>query len=294
MNLLQRLTAGAPLPVTVAARATANFAHHEMTTYSAALAYRGLLALFPFMIFVIALVNALDVWQLFGMLGEWARTAPQGRVPGAIREWMVLQTRERAHGVVLSVSGCAAAWAVGSGARVLRRGLNVAGNIPEGQPAWLRLAVSFVAAPVLCAAIFATVLLLTVTRGALLQFAGWFELNDATVTVWNWLRLPGGFILAGLISMALYRFAPSDRQPIRVLIPGALLAALVWASASLIFSRAVSTLLQFGLTYGSFSAAIVLLIYLNFAASGLLFGAELNTVIAAGGANGGPSRMPRA
>jgi hypothetical protein len=36
--------------------------------------------------------------------------------------------------------------------------------------------------------------------------------------------------------------------------------------------------MQFGVTYGSFSAAIVLLVYLYLATAGLLFGAELNAV----------------
>jgi uncharacterized BrkB/YihY/UPF0761 family membrane protein len=64
------------------------------------------------------------------------------------------------------------------------------------------------------------------------------------------------------------------------------LASLVWTSASLVFSRAVSQLMQFGVTYGSFSAAIIVLVYLYFAAAGLLFGAELNAVVAREGTAG--------
>ena len=261
------------------ARTFDNFLRHEMSTYAAALAYRGLLALFPFVIFLVALVNVLEVWRLPAMLAAWARTSPEGRVPAAIKEWMVVQAFERPEGAVLSVGAVAALWAVASGARVLRRALNVAAEMPEIHPAWLRLALSFVVAPALGAAIVAAVVLFTVTRGFLLRLAGWFDLNDLVVALWDWFRLPVGVVLASLAISAVYVFGPSHRPRFRSVLPGALLAALVWAIASFIFPRAASTALQFGATYGSFTAAIVLLVYLYLAAAGQLFGAELNAVL---------------
>ena len=282
MELSRYLHLGAAGPLRVAVWTADRFVTHEMTTYAAALAYRSLLALFPFAIFVIAVVNSLDVWRLFDMLLDWARTAPEGRVPNAIREWAVVQSRERAHGAVLSVGALAALWAVASGARVLRRALNIAGDIPEVHPAWLRLLTSFVAAPMLGTALVAILGLFTVTRSFLWQVAAWFDLNRTVIAVWDWIRVPIGLLLATVVITALFQYGPSRRQPLRGLVPGAVVAAVVWTAASLIFSRAVSSVLEFGVTYGSFSTAIVLLLYLYFAAAGLLVGAELNAVLKAG------------
>ena len=267
------------MPLQLALCAGERFVKDDMSTYAAALAYRGLLALFPFAIFIIALVNSLDAWRLFDMLLDWARTAPEGRVPSAIKEWAVVQSRERAQGGVLSVGAVGALWGVASGARVLRRALNIAAGFPEVHPAWLRLLISFVAAPIFGVGLLAIVGLFTVTRRFLWHVAGWFELNQALVALWDWMRVPAGVMLAGVLLTVLYRYAPSQRQPLRLLLPGAAVAAVVWAAASLIFSRAVSSVLEFGVTYGSFSAAIVLLLYLYLAAAGLLFGAELNAVL---------------
>lgn len=274
------LPATAPRAVRVMVMTCEYFARDEMTTYAAALAYRGLVALFPFFIFLIAIVNALDIWQLFGMLGDWARTNPDGRVPRAIKEWMVGQARERSQGAVLSVGAIAAVWAVASGARVLRTALNVAGDMPEIHPAWKRALLSLVVAPVICVALLIVVGLFTVTRNALLSVSAWFDVHDVVVALWDWLRLPLGLLVAGLAIASLYRFAPSHRQTWRTLLPGITTAAVVWGVASLIFSRAVASVLQFGVTYGTFSAAIVLLVYIYLAAAGLLFGAELNAVLA--------------
>lgn len=274
------LPANAPRPVRQVAQTCDRFLRHEMTTYAAALAYRGLLALFPFAIFLIALVNALDVGRPFEMLADWARTGPQGRVPAAIKEWTLLQARERAEGAVISVGAVASVWAVASGARVLRGALNTAAEMPEVYSPWIRLGISLVAAPAIGATTLTAVLLFTVTRQFLLRLARWFALNEVVVGLWDWLRLPAGLILAVLAICVVYRFAPSHRQPFRAVLPGATFAAIVWAAASLVFSRAVSSVLQFGVTYGSFTAAIVLLVYLYLAAAGLLFGAELNAVLA--------------
>lgn len=43
----------------------------------------------------------------------------------------------------------------------------------------------------------------------------------------------------------------------------------------------VAGVLRFGGTYGSFTAALVLLVYLYLAAAGVLFGAEWNAMLAA-------------
>lgn len=276
----RHLPGAAPRLVQLVACTVDNFLWHEMSTYAAALAYRGLLALFPFIIFVLALANAADAWRLFGALGDWAQAAPEGQVPAAIRTWLVAQARGHADGAAISVGAIAAVWAVGSGARVLRSALNTAMAMPEVQPAWLRVAVSFVAAPVLGTAILAALALFVITHRFLLLLVGWFDVNDLVLFSWDWLRVPVGVLLMGAVLSMLYQFGPSHRQALRSVLPGTLLATTAWAAASLLFSTIVSGALRLGVTYGSFSAAIVLLIYLYFAAACLLAGAELNAALA--------------
>ena len=276
----RHVPAFAPRLIQLIARTIDNFLWHEMSTYAAALAYRGLLALFPFVIFVLAMANAADASRLFGVLGDWAQTVPEGQVPAAIRKWMVAQVRGRADGAVISVGAMAAVWAVASGARVLRSALNTAAELPEVHPAWRRVAVSFVAAPVLGTVILAALALFVVTRRFLQRLASWFDVNDLVLVSWDWLRVPVGVLLMGAVLLTLYQFGPSHRQPLRTVLPGTLLTAATWAAASLVFSQIVSGVLQLGVTYGSFSAAIVLLVYLYFAAACVLAGAELNATLA--------------
>lgn len=87
-------------------------------------------------------------------------------------------------------------------------------------------------------------------------------------------------ILAGLAVfaiVALYRLAPSRRDAQLVwLLPGALFATSVWILASIAFSIYVENFTSFDAVYGSFGAAIILLLWLYWSFLIVLIGAELN------------------
>src|SRR5215218_8382506 len=65
-------------PVAVLKEAIKDFLADDMMTYAAALAYRSLLALFPFIIFLITLLGALGLSNFFDWLLSQARIALPG------------------------------------------------------------------------------------------------------------------------------------------------------------------------------------------------------------------------
>ena len=76
---------------------------------------------------------------------------------------------------------------------------------------------------------------------------------------------------------ALYRYAPNRELPRwKLVLPGAIFAALGWLLLTLGFGVYVSQFGNYNATYGSLSAVVVLLTWLYFSAYALLFGAELN------------------
>lgn len=270
-----------PPPLQIAVTTITRFVRQEMSTYAAALAYRGVLAIFPFVIFVIALINAIDLWQVFGLVGDWAWATPEARLPRAIRQWLVAQLQQQSEGAAISVGAVAAVWAVASGARVLRTALNVAGDLPEHRPVWSRTFMSLLAAPAVAAAVITIVSLFLLTGQALVQVGRWFHVNEWLLLTWDWVRWPSGVLVAFAVVVAIYRLLPSERLSCRSLMPGALTTVLVWAVASSLLPNALSGVFQFGITYGSFSAAVVLLVYGYVNSAGLLLGAELNAVMRA-------------
>jgi membrane protein len=67
--------------------------------------------------------------------------------------------------------------------------------------------------------------------------------------------------------------------PPRAVVPGALLAVALWALASLAFALGLALFPDYGAVYGSFGAAISLLLYLYVSAISVLLGAEVSAAM---------------
>jgi membrane protein len=94
------------------------------------------------------------------------------------------------------------------------------------------------------------------------------------------LRWPVLLALSIGVLAALYRFGP-DRHPrkFRYVWPGALLASVLWILAGAIFSIYVQNWGNYSATFGSVSAAVVLLLWMYNSAQILVFGAAFNAAI---------------
>jgi membrane protein len=182
--------------------------------------------------------------------------------------------------------GSAAAFAVGtSGARWAASGatgavikaVNRANGLKETRPFWrvrllaigLVLVTGFVTAAVFVLIVFGGPLGDAITRRA--------GLGSSFLVVWNVLRWPIAFAGILLFCSLVYYLAPSRPPPSRRWItPGSLLGSLLWLGLSGLFSLYTSFSSSYDRTYGSLAGAIVLLLWLNYSALALLFGAELN------------------
>ena len=65
----------------------------------------------------------------------------------------------------------------------------------------------------------------------------------------------------------------------RSVLPGALVGVALWLAASAVFSTYLANFKSFNVTYGSFAAAIILLVWFWLTNVALLFGAEVNAEI---------------
>jgi membrane protein len=123
------------------------------------------------------------------------------------------------------------------------------------------------------ASIFMVVALLTIAGlPALIPFPSG---EDLLVLLLRW---PILLVLSVAVLAALYRWGP-DRHPrkFRFIWPGALLASLLWLLAGAIFSIYVENFGNYQATFGSVSAAVVLLLWLYNSAQILVLGAAFNT-----------------
>jgi membrane protein len=144
-----------------------------------------------------------------------------------------------------------------------------------------------------------------VTAGVFLLIVFGGSLGDALVsrtglgggfkTFWNIARWPIAFVAVLLFFLFVYYLAPNvEHRSWRGILPGSLVGSLLWLALSGLFALYTSFAGSYARTYGSIAGAIILLLWLNYSAWAILFGAELNAELdkqrvirAAGGPNAG-------
>jgi membrane protein len=259
-------------------RSVRNFFTHRMTTYAAALAYRGLFGLFPFVVLVVMLLGLLQADSYFQGIPEQDRPAlPQG-MSGELSS-MVEAARKQASGGLMSFGVLVSLYSVYTLARTLVEALNAAYEVGETRPAWKRLLLLVAFGPALAAATITAFGAMLIGSRLAERIAGLVGLDDVAVAIWAWVRLPVALFLLAVVLSVVYRFAPDVDQPYRLVTPGAAVAVIAWILASVGFSVYLANFADYGATYGSLGAAIGLLLYLYLSASVVLVGAEINAAI---------------
>jgi membrane protein len=278
--------------VEVGERSVRNFLRHRMTTYAAALAYRGLFGLFPFVLIVVVLVGMLGFPSYFDRVVGQARseTAPQvpprlesvveeGRKQVQPLERMIEQAQEQAGSGLLFFGIAVGLWSVSALARTLAEALNAANEVTETRPEWKRVALSVAFGPVLALTVIFSVGLMLIGTRLVERLAEVMGLDELFVSLWVWLRLPTALILLVVVLSVVYRYGPDTRRRFRSVVPGAVLAVILWAISSIGFSIYLANFANYGATYGGLGAAVGLLFYLYLSASVVLIGAEVNATI---------------
>ena len=94
------------------------------------------------------------------------------------------------------------------------------------------------------------------------------------------MRWPVLLVISAVVMGVLYRFGP-DRHPhkLRFIWPGAVLASVLWILAGAIFSIYVQNWGNYSATFGSVSAAVVLLLWMYNSAQILVLGAAFNAAL---------------
>jgi membrane protein len=261
----------------VAKSSALSFYNHQGTHHAAALTYYALMSLFPTLLLGVSLL---------GLLGEYPATYNsilshlRGVVPAA-----TLAPLDAAVRAALKSKGTAA---VGLAAAILtalygatgyleaaRRALNVVFQARARRSFVRRKLIDVASTFVLLGLVLTTLVLMFAGGGVAREVLG-----SGAASVWRIVRWPGAFASALLVFSYIYSVTPDvHRRTFRWIRPGALVGVALWLAASAVFSSYLANFKSFNVTYGSFAAAIILLVWLWLTNVALLLGAEVNAEI---------------
>jgi len=255
-------------------RSIKKFSNDDMAVYAAALSYQLLFSIFPFMIFLLALLGLLNITELFDWLLKQAQTMLPGRASELVNN-IVEEIRSGAGGA-LSFGVVVGLWSASSAVRMTMHALNVAYEV-EDPAVWKKFPLSILYTVLLAVLVIAAAALMLIGPRLAAWVAKLVGLGDVFTTVWTWARIPVGVMLLVLVAALIYYLFPNTGQPFQLITPGAILAVIVWVVASLGFSWYVANFASYNSVYGSLAGVIVLLLYFFISAAILLLGAELNS-----------------
>ena len=261
----------------VLVRTVKEFLDDEMSTYASALAYQMLFSLFPFILFLIALIGFLHLPDFF----SWLRLQSELVLPPQALEQVnpVIDQLQQSKGGLLSVGIVIALWTASAGVRLMMSAMNAAYDVPEGRPVWKRIPLSIFYTVGIAGMLLVAAALMVLGPQVMEWIAAQVGMQEVIVTVWTILRWPAIVILLMVAVALIYYVMPDVKQKFRFITPGSVLAVVVWIIASLGFAYYVKTFADYNAMYGSIGAIIVLLLYFYISAAVLLLGAEMNAVI---------------
>jgi membrane protein len=151
-------------------RSIRKFFEQRMANYAAALAYRGLFGLFPFLLILVVLAGALGFTGFFDRLVEQTSSEPTQQVPQQLEsvveqgreqiqplERIIEQAQKEASSELLIFGIAVALWSTSALAGTLTDAFNAAYEIAETRAGWKRFALSWAFGPILALVVIVSV-----------------------------------------------------------------------------------------------------------------------------------------
>ena len=252
------------------------YLRHNVGIQSAALAFYLLFMIFPFLIFISALLGLLrlDVAGILLALGE---ILPRG-VVDLIEVYLTYVSRNPSphlmvFGLVFSIYFPMRA------TNSLMRSVRTAYHLGPPRGPVRHVLNTLLYTVLLIVTIAAALALMTVGDRILSYAVVHFRLPFFVAEAWTKLRFPVVAVLCYFALFLLYALAQDVRQPWRNIWPGTLAALTAWMAVSWLYAFYVDNIANYSLLYGSIGTVIALLIWLNMSSIVLIMGAELNGTI---------------
>jgi membrane protein len=264
-------------PVRAALGVPGAFTRLHLNDHAAALTYYAVLAVFPGLIVLVALLgifgNDDTIDGLLRIIEDLAPGSAADTFEGAARSAI----EGGGAGIALVIGSAVALYSASGYIGAFNRAANRIYDVEETRPFWKTLPRQ-VALTLFLLVVLAISLLALLLTGPLADAIGSeVGIGDTALTIWSIAKWP---ILAGVVAILfavlLFEGPNVDHKTFRRLLPGSILAMLLWLGASAGFAFYVSNFGSYANTYGSIAGVIVFLIWLWISNLALLVGAAYN------------------
>jgi membrane protein len=266
-------------------RATVRAADEQrLPGLAAEMAYNAMLSLFPA---ILTLLTAIGLFRPLQVTFE-ALTGQISEVMPMEALWLMQgfanAIGSSRDGSLFSFSFILALWIASGALSAAMTALDQIHCVPRSQqrPFWQArmIAVMLTLGTIVLLLLALTLLFIsTVAVRNVAQYSGFLQIE--LLRVWQLLTFP---LVLGILSLTfgfIYRYGPSRWYPGQPIMPGAVLAAVLWATISNLFRLYVRHFGNYNQVYGTVGAVIVLMLWLYLSSLMLLIGDQLNVTVGA-------------
>lgn len=251
---------------------------NNVSIVSAGVAFYAFLSIFPAIAALVSIYGLAmnpeniqeQLSQLYGMMPQQAYSLLKGQIE------KLVSTSSSTLGWSVAISILLSLWSANKGTKSLFTGMDIAYDKKNNRGFFKQNGLTLLFS-------FGAILLIIMSMILIVLFPtliGLLNFPDSLESLMGW----GRWILIALLVVwflgMIYRYAPDKPAPnFSWVLPGAILATVLWLIASWGFSFYVSNFGSYGEVYGSISAVVVMLLWLFISSFIILLGAELNSEI---------------
>lgn len=258
--------------------------HHTLQV-AAALSYYLVLAVFPGLIFLSAVMASIPLPDLFGrVLGTMSLLLPLDTmrvVQSVLLD--VLATNRKAW---LSFGMLGAIWVTSAAFDAITEALAIAYDVHDDRPFW-KTRLRAIGLGVITAGLVSSALAIMIVGP---RFGAWLAsriyLSREFVLLWPAIHWTVAIVFTLLAVELIYFLAPNVKQRFGATLPGAILAVTCWIGLSYLLGFYFRHVANLSRTYGTLAGFIAFMTWFYWNSFALLVGAELNAELAKESAKG--------
>ncbi|MFJ5228507.1 YihY/virulence factor BrkB family protein [Kitasatospora sp. NPDC088391] len=253
----------------------------ELPDRAATLTYYGVLAVFPALLLLVALLGVFGSGLTDSVLENLQLLAP-GPAREVLRASVQQLRAGGGSGGWLAAAGLLGAlWSASGYIGAFIRASNAVHGVREGRPVWKLTPLQLGLTLVMMAMLLASAVIVVFT-GPVAERAGTLlGVGPTAVRAWAVAKWPVLLLLVSFMIALLYWAAPDvRRRGLRWVSPGSVLAVLLWLALSVGFAVVVTHVGSYNRVYGTLAGVIVFLVWLWLSNLAILLGLQVDAELA--------------
>ncbi len=254
------------------------YQNHQITAFSAQMAFFLFLSIFPLAMFILSLASRLNVDIDSAIKGI------NSGLPKDTREMLVnlINNYLKNDSVsLISISGVTALWSASRGVSSLRTAFNAAYGKEETRNPLIVKLISMFYTLIFIISIIITLALPAFGRDFFNWLDNFIDIPDYIVTFFYLLRFGLSFIVYVFFILMIHTALPAGKLKYKETIFGTLFSVVAWFLLARGFNIFVSSFTNYAIVYGGLASIVTLMMFLYFLSIVMMMGAEINSTIMA-------------